>query len=413
MSLINNMLKELEKREGGPPEVTYIPFVQAHTESDFFHSRGKVFFTITAILAVILLTTTLYFNKKNKLLIQPLPAEQRQITPPATDESAWLKPAAITGITLQVKDNITEITFLLNHPVLYRLVTDGMHNQLSIIIEHAELQSELPPVNYLNTALQRINAQYIKGDTKFVLTTTSHSRIKYINLNNSDANPELVVAIESQAPEHNTDITQSSKAIKVPAMQNLLLQQYQAALLDAEGGHYQSAIQHLTSLLKIDAGFKDARASLTALLIDQGNQLKAKQIVDAGLNESPNHIPFIELKARILAAEGKPKQALTLLQTASPRLEENPDYHAFVAAMYEQNNNYTLAAALYRQLLALNNSNSSWWFGLGVSLDKLGKKQAAIQAYNKATAEGHLNADSLAYLQNRLQLLQETIDDTE
>jgi tetratricopeptide (TPR) repeat protein len=415
MSLINNMLKDLEKRDTHAREFSSIELIKLNS----FRNKNKRIFTLSNVfialtLILISLTSVILFRYINKSNIAPLPT-QKTLSQPQTssvnnDDIAWLQNASINGVTLQVKDNITEIAFLLDRSALYRLVSDAAQNRLSVIIENSHLQSTLPPVAYLNTALQGLSSQASNKDTKFVLSLVPGATIKYVNLSQSDHSAELVVAIEYQKVTQTAQ-RQSENSVKTPAMQNLITQQYQESLLSAETGNYTSAIEHLTSLLKIDPEFKDARVSLTALLIDQGNRSRAQKLIDDGLNTNPGYTPFIELKARILATDGKFAQALTLLQTSTPSIDENPEYHAFIAAMYEQTNKHALAANLYRQLIAINASNGSWWFGLGVSLDKLGQTNNAIAAYKKAAAEGHLNAESLAYLHTRMQKLQERIDD--
>jgi MSHA biogenesis protein MshN len=129
------------------------------------------------------------------------------------------------------------------------------------------------------------------------------------------------------------------------------------------------------------------------------------------LRLNPDFIPLIELKARQLTTQGQIKKALTLLQSQSPPITTNPEYHAFMAALYQKNDNNLLAVSLYKRLLALNPQNGNWWFGLGLSLEKLGEKPLAYDAYRKAISNGNVNQESLAYLQKHMQSLQENVND--
>ena len=417
MSLINNLLKDLEQRESHGQTVPHLMLFPERKHHHFFANLKKSILPASLFLIFFFLFSFFLFKSNNVSPVKFIdnPAHSRAAPAPANNTD-WKNAIAITGVTIQTKDNITEVTFALSHDALYRLVTDSMQNQLSIYIDHAQLQSEIPPIGYLNQAITKITSQQIDDDTRFTLHFTPGATIKHVNLNSSNAHPELVVAVamptasSSNIATEATASEQSEPPVKSLALQNLLLQHYQTALLNAEAGRYQLAMQQLTALLKMDPTYKDARVSLVALLIDQGDTKQAADYIKTGLTQMPDYVPFVELKARIFALEGKYKQALQLLQTASPPLEENPEYHAFIAAMYEQNNEYALAAALYKKLLAINTSNGSWWFGLGVSLDKLGQDQNAINAYGRAAAQGHLNAESMAYLQNRLHQLQEAVD---
>ncbi len=417
MSLINNMLKDLEKRKSPHHMVPLTILINEKPSYGYFlfkhiYKLSGIIFGIVA--AAILITATVKYmhQPKQKLSIPThLPAVQsKALEPSSTIDTSLLSPVLITGVTLQVKDNITELTFLLNHAALYRLNTDDMNNKLNLVLEHAELQSTLPLTTYLNTAIQQLTTKKVRGDTQFDITLYPGAAIKYVNLNTDEKNPELVVAIEYQTSANHVKNGFVSIPIKTQAMNSLLLEQYQVALKAAESGNYSYAINSLAELLKTDPNHKDARVSLTALLLDQGQPTRANKIIEEGLTANPTYTPFIELKARILTTQGRVKAAIALLQNTAPQLSDNPDYHAFIAALYTRSNHDQLAIKIYQQLLDLNPHNGNWWFGLGVSLDKLNQRQGAVEAFNKAITEGHLNADSLAYLQKRLHVLQGDTD---
>ena len=129
---------------------------------------------------------------------QPIIKESLQTS---AENQSWTTPALIKGITVQVKGSMTEISFLLNHPALYRLMSNETQNQLAVMIDQAELQAELPASNDLNSSILRITSTSFDKDTQFNLTLAPGAIIKYANLINEDKNPELVLTIE--APTHN------------------------------------------------------------------------------------------------------------------------------------------------------------------------------------------------------------------
>jgi Flp pilus assembly protein TadD len=91
----------------------------------------------------------------------------------------------------------------------------------------------------------------------------------------------------------------------------------------------------------------------------------------------------------------------------SPPINDNPDYYAFMAALYARLNNNMLAIHLYKRLLELNQHNSNWWLGLGISLEKNGQQKQAINAFTKAYVEGNLAPESINFIQKHLQYLRE------
>ncbi len=424
MSLINNLLKDLEKRKIRHQEMPYFALPNNNSSAtNLLLRRHTILLLGILVFLLLILFLSLFFGKKHAISSLPtLTTEHPLFDAPhpnntAAIDATWLKPVSITGITLQVKDNITEIAFLLDHRALYRVVSDEMHNQLAILIDHSQLQSELPAVNYLNTAIEHITTKKINDSIEFIISYAPGVAVKYINLNEEEKNPELVIAFEYQtaafasSSSANTHSVQLNPLVKTPAMETLFSQQYNNALALAREGRFQAAIDSLTALLKADPDQKDARVSLIAVLIDRGQLGKAQEYIDEGLHLNPTYPPYIELKARMLTTEGKSREALALLQSASPSIDEDPDYYSFMATLYERNNDDLLAAKIYKELLSLNAHNGNWWFGLGLSLEKLGNTQEALNAYKTAMAEGHLNMAFLNYLQQRLQSLQEKIDE--
>lgn len=417
MSLINNMLKDLEKREQTSryrPAIVMAGFTRKISLINFNHKSFWISLLSSILLTTILLMITT--DKKNPQKKSINKFYQTQSTPAPinrlTNDNLWLTTTTINAITIQEKDNISEIFFLLDHPALYRLVSNDTANQLTVILDNAQLQTELPQSQTMRTAIQSINSLSKNGSVIFKLTLEPNAFIKYVNLNDDKKNPALVIAIQHESwSAEKPQNTTTNDVIKIPAMQSLYNEQYQSALKFAAKGEYKTAIKRLESLLSANPSYQDVRVSLSALLIDQGDPKTAETLINEGLQLTPDAIPLIELKARLLTTNGKIREALTLLRSESPLINDNPEYHAFLAALYQKNDNDLQAVDLYRKLLTINPQNGNWWFGLGLSLEKLGEKSLAYNAYRRAISNGNVDQDSLSYLQNHLEALQEVIND--
>lgn len=409
MSLINNMLKDLEKRKTQSLSPPNIALTQPITFTSNFSKNKKL---ILCGLFLSLMIIGIFFKNFHRKppLVSMLKNNSTFKTPffLSKENSTWNQPVAITGVTVQVKENITELSFLLNHTALYRITNNGMPNQLTLTIDHSELLSELPAINYMNTAIQRIMPQKINDEVKFNIYLYPGTTIKYVNLTNDDRNPELVLAIEYLPTTASQQQDSNAKSI---VMHNGLTQQYQQALKAIKNNEFYNASTQLKYILKINPNFNDARVTLSALLIDKKNLFQAKQIINEGLRLNPDYLPFIELKARIFITEDKFHEALKLLQDLTPPIEENLDFYTLIAAIYEHTNNNALATKIYKQLLTINPHNSHWWLGLGVVLENQGHIKSAINAYARALTEGHLNNPSYERIQQHLQRLKEVGDE--
>lgn len=411
MSLIINMLKDLDKRHhNGNPTPQIYNYKQSHSDS-----RNYIFkAVVAAFIAVFIISAITYLvsHKRNvsKKLI-PLPAEVSTIKSEpaavvAAIEDPALKPVSINGVSFEARNDSSEITFLLNHDALYRLVSDEKHHTLNLYIDNASMQADLPTLIGAEIPIQQITSTMSNGNIKFMLTLKPGAYLKSANLNKQGKNPELVISISNtQIPPE--DVIKSSGGIKSPAMQTLLTDQYQSAVRLSETGNKQAAIEKLTKLLDYYPDYNDARVALAAIILESGNSTQARKVIDDGLALAPDYLPLIELKARLLTSEGKIKEALMVLQSEQPLIADAPQYHALIAALYNRENNFLLAAEIYKRLVTINPHEGSWWFGLGVSQDKLGHNQDAAYAYTKAATEGRLNAQAMSFLQTRLQSLRD------
>lgn len=316
MSLINNMLKDLEQREAGIATINYMPSHRAKNSSSW-PLHIKILFGLCLLLIAVTLVRTGFSHRK---VTQPLslPHETRIIKSPAAPiADDWKKMINISGVTLQNKDNITELTFLLDHETLYRLVSNEKENQLMIFIDRTKLKSELPPIVYAYTAITKITAKQLKDDTEFILTFAPGASLKDVHVNEIDGNTELVISAISP---HHEEVTSPSPDVallqeniseeKGPEAEETFAKQYQTALYNAEAGHFDLAINKLYELLKMDPLHKEARISLVAILLDQNNIAAAEVLIKDGLKQDPHYAPYAKLHTRIQALRGNNKQVL-------------------------------------------------------------------------------------------------------
>lgn len=407
MSLIIDMLKDLEKRENGNTAIPHMASSYQQDDSEKTELYKIIAAVSTAIFIVFIVGYFLIYKMSHTTAVT-IPIGT--ISPKSVDqknnaEEAWLSPVTISATSFETNDNSTEITFLLTHNALYRLGHDK-NGRVLIFIDNAKLESDLPTLIGAEVGIQNITASSVNDNLKFAISLKPGSYLQSAGLSNEGKNPSLVVSIGNavSAPD---EVIASTSNIKTPAMQSIVMDKYHHALKLADMGNTQDAIEALGKLLVYYPDYNDVRVSLAAIILESGNPIKARKIIDDGLSISPDYLPLIELKARVLTSEGKIGDALMVLQSEQPLITEAPSYHAFIAALYNRENQHKLAADIYQKLVQINPHEGSWWFGLGVSMDKLGHLQDAIYAYSKAATEGRLNAQAMAFLQTRLRVLQE------
>lgn len=183
-------------------------------------------------------------------------------------------------------------------------------------------------------------------------------------------------------------------------------QQYQMALDLLEQNRVAEAMQLFQQLISQMPNYSPAREALAALLIKQGQNDMADQLLTAGLQLQPNYLPFIKLKARVLIDESQFDSALVLLEQAAPDINNmDQDYSALLADLYQRLNQPLKAAIVYHHLTDLQPDNGNWWMGLGMAFVKANKPRAALEAFQKALITGNLDTASQVYVNNQLHLL--------
>ncbi|WP_421183341.1 tetratricopeptide repeat protein [Aeromonas enteropelogenes] len=165
-------------------------------------------------------------------------------------------------------------------------------------------------------------------------------------------------------------------------------------LRDAQDNYYQ--------VLEHDPHNQGAREQLAGLLYGEGRLAEARQLLEEGLRLEPQQADFRLLLARLAISEGQRQQALGWLAGYQPELAANLDYYATWAGLTQELGRNAEAADLYVKLLRQQPDQGRWWLGLGVAEDGQGHSQRALDAYRNALLHGNLGEASTSWLEQRV-----------
>lgn len=112
-----------------------------------------------------------------------------------------------------------------------------------------------------------------------------------------------------------------------------------------------------------------------------------------------------ELLARAKIQQGDLPGARDLLEQIPPAILNNPGYHALLAGVYHKLDQHREAATIYNQLVTLQPEQYVNWLGLAVALDALQDKSAALRAFEQAQRSANVPADVLTYIKQRVAML--------
>ena len=137
-------------------------------------------------------------------------------------------------------------------------------------------------------------------------------------------------------------------------------------------------------------------------MLQQGHWREAQQLLEQGVDKVPAHYPFAQLLARIYVEHGAEEKALTVMEESRRAGASNPDYLAFLAALYQRTGKHAEAVNTYKEAVMLNPREGRAWLGLAISLEAVQDWNNAGAAYQRAIGSGTLDDNLLKYARQRL-----------
>lgn len=213
-----------------------------------------------------------------------------------------------------------------------------------------------------------------------------------------------VVSVEPQTPARPVESSMQIERVERSATELAELR-YQQGIAAMEQGNARQAEQLLQEALLLQAGHINARARLAAHLYGRGFTQRALDLLTEGLALQPGNTRLVLLKARIYEERGDLHAALNILIGLPAVSSEQGDIRVLRAALANEVGDYHQAADDYRALLALNTEQALWWLGLAVAEEGRGDRQAAYDAYQQALTNRGLDASSRDFANQRQEAL--------
>lgn len=156
-------------------------------------------------------------------------------------------------------------------------------------------------------------------------------------------------------------------------------------------------LEALRRALEFYPGHLPARELLADQLELDGRVDEAHDLLRQGLAMAPDYTPFRKRTARLLLDRGDAAGAVQVLTgNGLPRVEADPELHRLLARTYLGLGENFLAAQTYRNLLVHEPGVGSCWLGLGDALAADGQPDEARRAYRRALAVGGLSGEDAA-----------------
>ena len=228
----------------------------------------------------------------------------------------------------------------------------------------------------------------------------------------SDTSPREPVTVSAPATPvpHVVDEKESGKSIAKTSkkIQPVAREQqaFQSGMVQLRAGQLTAAEASFTQALLVKPEFLQARLTLVSLLQQKKEFAKAEKYLQQGLKLFPESAELRKAYARQLLHEQHQQQAIDVLKEIPlPPLSDDLEYHALLAAALQAVGEYRSSSAIYAQLVKLRPQNALWWLGMAVSLEQGGYRGEARNSYQKAMSLPGLRPDLRDYIQERLQAL--------
>jgi MSHA biogenesis protein MshN len=372
MSLINQMLQDLEQRSAGNLAGNSMhQQVRAVPDRSGLHPAWWLVLVLTLLLSGVIL----WFWLRPVPQVMPAPILALKIAP---DLSALPSPAAQSPLPAEQPSPVT------SGPV-------GL--AAAPVAPIAATSPESPPTIDAAANQPRKAENFREPDGAVAPKTPM---------------PLAKIATQSVAPapdsvkDEQAKPAKLTKQVKELTPQQLAENNYRLASTALQSGHNADAIADLEQALMLDPQHAAARQMLVGILLQSKRTDEAVRLARDGLALDPSLFGLAMILARIQVDQADLKSALATLDHSLPYAQDRADYQAFFAALLQRNKQNKEAIVHYIAALEKTPQNGVWWMGLGISLQAENRLPEAKEAFGRAKTSNTLTPDLLAFVDQKL-----------
>ncbi|WP_372871524.1 tetratricopeptide repeat protein [Shewanella sp.] len=374
MSVINQMLKDLDKRQQGHG-VQQLPRAVAVQPG---RQRSSVLVWLMLLLLVFIATAAyiaMQFQQAQPTGTGAAPQAQIGVPPANVSEAA--------AISLGTGDEN------LNKPSAPQIETD------------AAPESPLPEVS------STVSAVPAAGNNQNPVNNSAPEQTSQLT-GAATKEPAVSSPVRSSSP---TVESKPQSHMAVTEVRLSIAERAERAMIKAanaeHAGKLTEAAEHYGEALSLEPARHQARRQLAALRYGQGRMSDAILVLETGKSRFPDEYSFSLLLAKLWREQGDRQQSLTLLSDIPDGSPLAADKWLLQADIARESQDYPLAEQAYRQLLISDSERSTWRLGLAYALDTQGRFIEAGEHYRRALRGQELSADARRFVESRLMQLGE------
>ena len=180
---------------------------------------------------------------------------------------------------------------------------------------------------------------------------------------------------------------------------------FRGGVAQLQEGRLSAAETYFRDALKEDPMHVGARQALLGLMLDGGRNGEAEELLRRALELNPRQPRHAMVLARLEVDRGELAGALNTLVGALPHVRSDPEFYAFLAALLQRDGRHRDAAEYYRTALQSSPGNAVWLMGLGMSLRATDQFADAREAFHRAADSKQLDAELQAFVERQVREL--------
>ena len=184
---------------------------------------------------------------------------------------------------------------------------------------------------------------------------------------------------------------------------------YRQALLYLQQGRVAESQALLVQALDANPANHDARQTLAGLLVDNKRNGEAMALLHAGLELAPQQSGFSMALSRLQLDAADRSGALATLEQGLPNAGNNAEYHGFLATLLQRAERHDEAINHYRIALAGDQTRPGWLIGLGISLQAVDRLADAQDAFQRAQNTANLSPELAQFVDQRLKQIRQRL----
>lgn len=375
MSVINQMLKDLDKRQqNNATESSNSTAVIIDPPKSQRRLITLLILSLVAALAIIV-WQKMAAKGESTLILPAQSAKKSSVNPTMPAITHTKKMAGGPSVNNKVTDETGTLeesepaSQLIQPPVATTvMVKPKVKSENKIAEVETQLRARTAPLQQANGTLATSNVN--KENEKLVPLAVKHTE------------PSLTISRKQLTP---TQLT----AKKVAQAEQALSQ-----------NNIRKAEQLFEDVLLITPTHKAARKQLAALWFGKQSYQPALNLLSQGLALTPNDIEFRLMKARIYLKQGRAALALDVL---AQRPEVSTiEYQSLLATTAQQLNQFEVAEQAYLILTTLSPNMGRWWLGLAIAQDSQSRFNEAKVNYKNAIIQQDLSNNTAQFAKNRI-----------